>query len=408
MKSNFYKKNFVVLTFVLAFLLIGVPKAVRPEILVINLLDIFVVLFVTWRSLRGDVKSLTFLALACLILSYLASAYFVIKEFCPCDLSEPKSEAYRSDESDYLKTFYLMERGGGFYVAHRQALILDQRFLDFKGDVASWRFPTIFYFWKVVANSGTSIRFSFLVLSSICLVSVYFLMKRFMGVIGLLSVYLLIPYFLGSFTDKSFLFIEWWALMFLIFGLTLLVYNKRLLAYLAFVFCAMTRETFLVSVASIVFWDTLVRKRFLLTFLTIGVFALFFLFHLENLGNFSVWAPMSRLHTLNKGLILNVFAFSGRMYEFAFLRQSLILTLLAVVGIIYNFIIYLKRKDVSTSPLLLLAFVPMVIFASFFGTIVHEAGREFYSDYWGISFVPVAIIFAPLFLRIFLSTKAHS
>lgn len=408
MKKNFYKKHFVFLSFVIAFLLIGVPKTVKPEMLVINTINIFVVLFVIWRSLRGDVKRLALFALACLILSYMVSAYFVIREFCPCDLSEPKSEAYRSDESDFLKTFYLMKKGDGFYVAFRKVLTNDERFLDFKGDVSTWRFPTIFYFWKVVANSGVSIRFSFLALSSMCLVSIYFLIKRFVGVIGLLSVYLLIPYLLGSITGKSFLFIEWWALMFLIFGLTLLIYNKRLLAYIAMLFCAMMRETLLVSVVAIVFWDTLVRKRFLLTLLLIGFFVIFFLFHLKNLGNFSLLSPASRLHGINKGLMLNVLAFSGRMYEFAFLRQGLILTLLAVVGIIYNFFVYLKQKEASNFPLLFVAFVPMVIFTAFFGTIVHESGQAFYSDYWGITFVPVAIIFAPLFLRIFLSTKSHS
>ncbi len=408
MKRNFDKKNVIFLTFVFILLLVGIPKIIRPEILIINVLDMFVVLFVIWKSLRGDVKRLTFLALVCLILSYLVSAYFIIKEFCPCDLDEPGREAYNSDESDYLKTFYLMEKGDDFYVAHRTALIADDRFLDFKGDVAGWRLPTIFYFWKFVANSGTNIRFSFLVLSSISLVSVYFLMKRFVGVLGLLSVYLLTPYFLGAVTDKSFLFIEWWAVIFLIFGLTLLVYNKRLLAYIVFLLCLATRETFIVPVFSIIFWDILTRKRFLLAFITIGALALFFFFHMANLGNFNLLAPANRFHPINKGLILNIFAFSGRMYEFALLRQGLILTLIAVAGALYSVFVQFKHKEVSKSLIFIFAFVPMVLFAFFFGTIAHEGGREFYSDYWGISFVPFAIIFAPLVLGIFknkLSTK---
>src|SRR5438128_329147 len=104
-----YRKKFIALIFVISFLLIGIPNAVRGEILVINILTILAVLFVIWKYLKDGTDKFAYLALAILVCGYVASAYFVVREFCPCDLSEPKEESYFSDEADFLKTFYLME-----------------------------------------------------------------------------------------------------------------------------------------------------------------------------------------------------------------------------------------------------------------------------------------------------------
>lgn len=84
------------------------------------------------------------------------------------ELSEPELKTYRSDEVAYLKIFYLVDHGYSYYEASEIARTNFSGGGTITNDVFTWRFPTIFYFWSFLFDSGKQI-FTFFIFLSLCL-----------------------------------------------------------------------------------------------------------------------------------------------------------------------------------------------------------------------------------------------
>src|SRR5438045_1099120 len=73
------------------------------------------------------------------------------------NLNDPQPKSYRSDEISFLRTFYLMEKGVNYYNAFK---ISREEFIGgdiVRADVFTWRMPTVFYLWSLLANDGQQI-----------------------------------------------------------------------------------------------------------------------------------------------------------------------------------------------------------------------------------------------------------
>ena len=127
------------------------------------MLEIMLVGYILWIIKKG--KDLTnkfffkpFSVTACLsipfILVFLVTSWRNSLELRTYLIHEPVSETYRSDLDDFLKTYYLMQRGQEYYLSFSQAVTENA----FKGYVAqnlwAWRMPTVFYFLNDSGSGG--------------------------------------------------------------------------------------------------------------------------------------------------------------------------------------------------------------------------------------------------------------
>lgn len=388
---------------ILFLLFLGLIKPLNPLIQIANL---------AYASLLGSfvistqffkiklLQKTTLILVSLLLLIYTIAATILSNELKNTQLKEPVNEKYEIDTQIFLKTYYLMEKGQGYYRAFASAFILDSRFEQVPKDSYAWRFPTTFYFWKLVAQNGYQIRIIFLTLSVMSLFCSYLLVKKFVPPpIALLSPYLTMPYFLSGVLSHSFLFIEWWGLFFFIFGLTFLFYNKRNISVFFLIVSVLCRELFIFPALVILIIDFLSRRKILhfATFLISS--AAFWVLHLINISN-SIGqaniAPQSRIHNFNFDLLLSVLSFSTGLFTHDFLIGVLFLVI-TTIGLAR---LRLQRKDKAK---MLLFFASASVFILFLltpiiGTAGTEKGISFYASFWGITFVPLAIIFSPTIL----------
>lgn len=132
---------------ILILLFLGQIKTEISFLKIINLVNFAVIGAVSITGLlQKTVRSMVpvYIALIVILISYFLSAQIFIKNSNNVNLVEPIDEDYVSDEMDYLKTFYLMEKGESFYQAHQDAIIADARANIAPGSVIAWRMPTAY------------------------------------------------------------------------------------------------------------------------------------------------------------------------------------------------------------------------------------------------------------------------
>lgn len=349
------------------------------------------------RSQKNILRNISLMILTLLVLMYSILAISVINKSINISLDEPVS--CTSDEQDFLKTFYLMKKGLGYYNSYASALVNCGGFQQAPKDSASWRFPTSFYLWKLLAQNGKQIRIIFLIFSLITMLSSYLLMKKVTNYkIALLSPYLLIPYFLEAISGHSFIFMEWWGLFFFIVGLTALYYEKRgsSLGFLILsVFC---RELFIVPVILILLIDCIHRRNIRYLSLFLVSVAMFWILHQINIARtVGELSFQSRIHSFDKISLMSTLAFSTKTFKFVFLRIGTLFPIIAVIGLI-RFYSLVKNTNKKFAYFALASFFILILLAPFIVTRATYNGVFQYGDYWGITFVPVAIIFAPIIL----------
>lgn len=328
------------------------------------------------------------------------TSYWLVK-IHKVDLSEPELKTYSSDERMYLKTFYLMEKGEGFYQAFNQANegVTGGRIM--KSDVFTWRWPTLFYLWKLVSNQGQTILYAYWFLALSALSSGFLLLLKFTKpVYALFGPLLLAPYLIDNFSyPTSFLFTEWWGWFFLMFGLTLFIYQKKKAAWVWLGLAILTRELILVPIFAlglVALWQR--KDRLYFTSLMLLFFGAFYLHQLQVSALFSLdkgalslttSSFLSRLSGFNKLALLKMMAFSTRQYPGVLYHSNWWLVILALGSFIINVWKNLKDKD----RFYLLA-------PGWFGLIILPClTSNPYNDYWGIVFMPFLILTIPLLTK---------
>lgn len=306
-----------------------------------------------------------------------------------------------SDTQDFLKTFYIMKQGTDYYHAFSSALVNCGGFQQAPKDSTSWRLPTSFYLWKLFSQNGQQIRMTFYMFSLMAMLCSYLLMKKVTNYkIALLAPYLIIPYFIFTMSGDSFMFTEWWGLFFLIFGLTAIFYEKRNLSLGLLIISVLCRELFIVPALAILIVDFLKHRKILHLIIFLSIVAFFWTFHLKNISNTIGqvnFSPQSRIHNFDKTALLSALAFSTKTYKFVFLRIGTLLPAITIIGLI-RFFFLAKNEDKKYAYFGLSSFFVLILLAPFIVTRAMYEGVFQYADYWGIIFVPMAIIFSPLIL----------
>lgn len=315
------------------------------------------------------------------------------------DFKQPLANTYRSDEMVFLRTYYLMKENNDFYQSFYKAS--NERFpkLVLTPDVFTWRFPTVFYLWRLTAPSGFFILVLYWIIVAIFLFSSYLLVKKISDFkSAILSVILVLPYLAGNFVYKtSFLFIEWWASFFLISGLTLFLYKKVKLAWIFFGLALFSRELIIIPII-ILFIYSLAQKMHRLFFASLISFFIIFYFihsqlifaHLHN-SNFHNFFIFSRIHYFDKLSFQAMIAFSMQLYPLIKFKINYVFVLLFFIG----FLLLLKSKKATRDDY----YVYLV--PSSFVAILPLITTSYYNDYWGILFMPLLImLIAPIYLKL--------
>ncbi len=336
---------------------------------------------------------LLFIALFTLSLTSYLITPFVINKFGIFNIEEPIFGQYSNDELSFLKTFYLIDQGNSYYPAFKIARegLSTPNYLT--SDTFLWRMPTVFYLWNIFANSGQQILTIFLFLS-ICLIEAsFFLVKRFTNkFIAAMSPVLLFPYILDTLRYKTaFLFTEWWALFFYIFGLTAFVYRRSYLAMFFLTTAGFIRELFVLPIMLMFlfsFKDKDNRRTFLFPII---FFAFFYLIHMINISQVMEMEGKSntlqRIHQFSLENLQRMVSFSMRNFVFYGLKTHLLLFLFSVLSVTMT-LLFSKIKELKV------IILPVVLFILFLPMI-----SVYDNDYWGILFMPILLILSPLALN---------
>lgn len=303
---------------------------------------------------------------------------------------------YNNDPGVLLKTYRQVETGIDYYDAYKTAQL--GRFAQniIPGDIWGWRLPTVFYIWKVLpGQTGLAIYVLYLVLAATLLFVAYLIAKKYLDEnLAFLSPYLLFPYLHFGARDQMFLETEWWAVFIFIFGLYFLVTRKLFFSTIFFSLTLMIREVYLLPIGLMLIYSIFKQRRLISVFLIpIISFAIFFLYHIYRVNYFiDAWGTLFTARTVNNGIyfLQQTLAFASWEYLLNQFRPFLLFTVAAAIGCLYILKVQKKQEVVF----LLLAFLPFPIAFLRFGTTP-------FNDYWGLIYIPTAIILAPTVLVVF-------
>lgn len=337
-------------------------------------------------------KIITILILFFILAKLLTPTF--IQHFQIDSINEPEFKTYRSDEASFLKTFYLMKKGQGYYQAFKEARenFSTESFLH--SDVFTWRMPTSFYLWKICCQSGEQILTFFIFLSLIILSLVYLIMKKIVGKWAILSVLILLPYFYDSLAYKTaFLFTEWWAFFFFVIGLFGLFKKYNKLAMVGFFLAVITRELFIIPLLFMFIYSVVAKENWRIFVIPIVGFLLIYLLHAQNIANImgSVRGETrfdERFHMYKVENLQAMMSFSMRQYVINSFKTHFLLLLLGIISLTVG-VLNTKNKYLIYLLLNILSFLVILPFIS-----VLE------NDYWGIMFVPLILISIPLIFTV--------
>lgn len=305
-----------------------------------------------------------------------------LKRSLPLVKLKPLPKQYRSDEFVFLRTFYLLKEGENYYTAFNKSVTEDIRGGYLTKEVFTWRLPTIFYFWALFTNTGLGIGILFIILSSLTLICVYKITKNFS------SPAILVPYYLDAYYyQTSFLFTEWWALFFFIFGLTALLNNLKKFAIIFLSLSILTRELFILPILFMTIVSFVFKTNRLIFLKIFFIFLVFYSVHYALVQNQPVSESQrdifSRIHMFDFKQFQHEIAFSMRQYPFLNFRLPLIIVASTPLILLLKFIYSKKLKYPY-----LLSSISLLFLTPFTGNI--------YNDYWGITFMPLSLAFFPL------------
>lgn len=366
-------------------------------------------LAVIYGSLAGTVlgiilnglKLLEKTAIWILIFSFLISSFVTSHDLRMMLKRDVPLYTYNNDPGVFLKTHLLMDQGYGYYEAFKIAITGRFGLQTVPGDIWSWRLPTVFLIWKVIPGTN---RLSVYYLLIILFVSVFFTVfkigQKYLGSnLGLLPAYLIFPYFHYAARDQMFLETEWWSLSIFIFGIYFFISNRLFWTTVLLSITVLVREVYILPLGLMLIYS-LFREKKLIPVFTIPLFSfsLFFIFHLSQVNHYintrgTIFSPRIISDTLL--LIQKTLAFASWEYLLFQIRPFIFFLLVAIIGCLF---LFFKEKKKETIFLLLSFSIFPIIFLKL-GTL--------YNDYWGIIYVPLAIIFAPTSLLIFKNLMFH-
>lgn len=355
----------------------------------------FLILTGAWLGalIKNNLRALVLLA--CLTLGYLLVAFIDGRPIRQVVKQEPIYDRYRTDMKSYLKTYYLLEKGVSFYEAYAIGEKGDAFTDNYPGEIWGWKTPFLFYFWKIFpGKDGRTIYWLFLSLVLTTPFAAFLIGKELVGEKhAFLSSFLLWPYFLLPLKEITFIQVEWWGLVFFLWGFYFLIKDKLFWTGFFMALTLFSRELFIVHLffIGLVLFFSKKRKAFLAVFTPFLLLAAFYLLvHIPQVGKYedlqklSSWLRTSQAQFSLEGVKRSL-AFNSNNYlltSFFPFRWSLIVSSLCL------FFLFLKQKKIKYL-LALVSFLPFFFIQFKPGMMTH------YHDYWGIYYIPLTLLFLP-------------
>lgn len=388
--ANPQRLSLVLPTLILAWLVFYQLKGVGPIVIYGSVAGLVLAFFLDKLKLARR------LAIWVLVIAFLLAALASssqLREFLVQDLP---LGTYNNDPGILFKTYLLMEAGTDYYDAFATAQLgrFGQQIVSH--DIWGWRNPTIFYIWKLVpGESGMNIWLLYLVLASILLLVAFKIGQRYLKFpISILPSFLLFPYLHFGARDQMFLETEWWSMFLFIAGLYFLITRKLFGAIVFLTLTVLVREVYILPIALLFFWVILKNKRLVPVFLiAILAFLIFFFYHIYRVNSYiDAWNTLFSPRTVENGLffVQQTLAFASWEYLFYQLRPFIFFLVAATGGCWF----LIKRGRKQEGIIWLLAFLPFPVSFLRFGSVP-------YNDYWGLIYVPLTIILAPVVLGLF-------
>ena len=372
---------------ILTLLLLGILNPVLG-----NRVDeaVGILVFVTGALVTFLLKSFAKIALIFLILVYLANSWFIsgdLRFFLTHDIP------YNNDPGVLLATYKSVENGRDYYESYKQAQLGRFSQSIIPGDIWGWRLPTIFYIWKIVPGGTLSIYVLYLILAATVLYVAFLINRMFLPEnLALLSPYLIFPYLHFAARDQMLLETEWWATFLFVISIYLLIKKKLFVATVFLSLTLMVRELFILPVGLMLVFSIFKNKRLAPVFLIpLCGFLILFVYHIWRVSRYiDATGTLFTARLISNGVffVQQTFAFASWEYLLYKIRPLTLLAILATIGTLS----LARTKKHFEGVILTLAFLPFPISFLRFGTVP-------YNDYWGIVYVPLAIILSPLFLR---------
>ena len=179
----------------------------------------------------------------------------------------PQPEQYNFDGRIYLRTYYLMKAGGGYYQSFRRALADDQRY-TYSSLVSpfNYREPLLFEFWKVLPGSDANALFDwFVVWSLLTMGAAYALSSALVepGVALLAPIALVRFFYFLYWVGSWFTMAEVWAVGIAIAAFAALMRKQRILSLALLIVAVAAREFMIVFVPVwiVVWWMSGPKSR---------------------------------------------------------------------------------------------------------------------------------------------------
>lgn len=322
---------------------------------------------------------------------------------------EPKLETYTTDMKSYLKVLYLIRRDEPYYPSFGKAIIGDATRNNMPEEVWGWKLPFIFYVWKYLPGpTGINVFIGFIILSGLTFYASYKITEPILGKFAFLSPYCLLGYFILPLTDITLFQVEWWAVCFFILGLNFFLEKRKILAFLLFTMSVFTRELFvfhlvIIAIVSSVGYiqnkktmNRLLSQLFIFV-VPIVLLVLFYVsYHLPQVFSIQTYGPVSswlREGTIRGwSLVRPTLSYASWNYQLYFLFNFRILLFLSTAGLVM-LIFFNKMRSYSL--------IALCTFLPFFIAIFRFGIQTKWHDYWGIYYIPFALIFCPVGLIIF-------
>ena len=332
------------------------------------------------------------IVLILVIFGFVVSAWNNTNEVRRFLTHEPVTETYRTDLDDFLKTYYLMERGASYYQAFNQAVTENAYKNGALPNLWVWRLPTVFYLWQLVPGTwGLHIFGLFIALGIIGLGSAYKIGLVLSGSssYALLSSYFLYPYLHFAVRNTELMHTEWWAIIPVMIGLWAIMQKKQKTALIFFCLALSIRELLLIPFLGIVillYLGKFPKWRLYIIPIVTCIIALFLhtIFIQHELQRTITHLTQLRTHPIGFDIIRTSLAFGSWEYYFFDLRLFRLFWMAALITVSL-----LRRK-------LAIIILPLLLFPLTFLLI----GSSKDNDYWGVLYMPFVLILAPHFLTV--------
>jgi|Deesub1362A_J573_1020465.scaffolds.fasta_scaffold00813_15 hypothetical protein len=348
-------------------------------------------------------KHIALILLVLICFNFLIQSFVVSKRITVDASKEPPAEGYSFDPIFFLKVYYLMKGGEGFYKAFDRGFREDSRFDKPYTTVSGWRSPVLFWVWSKLFSNGSDIVYAFIFLSFVSLIVAYLLAEKASDeVSALVTSALLATYLLYAIPSWWFLELEFWATFIAIFSAYFFYTEKEKVSWGLALFSGLIREWLVSNVLAGVVekvskkeWKKAISWNILFIFIA-GFYivnSILVANYLRSVGFEPGVGLKNRIGGGGVDFILYTLQFCSQ-----FFLSPQVIPYLAFGFALLGAIALIKNKDYFLPSLLLL---PLMAFL-FIGSGKGLGDPPGWNDYYNASFMPFAFIVAPAFWKVFL------